>query len=291
MDGSRRSFLKFAGLTALGVAGGTSVKAVASGSSTPEPAAAPGEKRWAMVVDLRKFHNNEELVKRCVEACHKAHNVPAHENPKDQIEWVWAEDFHTAFHEQSLNYIREDLEHTPTLLMCNHCDNPPCVRVCPTKATWKRESDGIVMMDWHRCIGCRYCMVGCPYGSRSFNWRDPRSAENLDEPHELEPTFPTRMRGVVEKCTFCDERIADGKLPACVEACTDNELIFGDLNDADSPVREILHKHLAIRRKPGLGTEPEVYYIVDSPETLHGGHEPAQPAVAADSEGTEADHV
>jgi molybdopterin-containing oxidoreductase family iron-sulfur binding subunit len=143
-------------------------------------------------------------------------------------------------------------------VFCNHCDNPPCTRVCPTQATWKRD-DGIVMMDWHRCIGCRYCVAACPYGSRSFNWRDPRGA--LDG-ERIDPDYPTRTRGVVEKCTFCDERLAKGQMPACVEACTSNCLIFGDLEDPDSEVRAALRERHAIRRKPGLGTQPEVYYLV-----------------------------
>jgi molybdopterin-containing oxidoreductase family iron-sulfur binding subunit len=131
------------------------------------------------------------------------------------------------------------------------------VKVCPTQATWKRESDGIVMMDWHRCIGCRYCVAACPYGSRSFNWRDPR-------PHigEINEDFPTRSRGVVEKCTFCEERLARGEMPACVESCKERALTFGDLEDPESEVRAILGSSYSIRRKPGLGTRPEVYYLV-----------------------------
>jgi molybdopterin-containing oxidoreductase family iron-sulfur binding subunit len=119
------------------------------------------------------------------------------------------------------------------------------------------------MMDWHRCIGCRYCIVACPYGSRSFNWTDPR-------PHipNMTTEYPTRMRGVVEKCTFCEERVAKGRLPACVEVCTNDEIVFGDLNDPESKVRHLLAERLAIRRKPDLGTHPEVYYIVEDPRTL-----------------------
>jgi Fe-S-cluster-containing dehydrogenase component len=131
------------------------------------------------------------------------------------------------------------------------------VRVCPTQATWKREKDGIVMMDWHRCIGCRYCMAACPYGSRSFNWRDPRP--DIAEPNT---GYPTRTKGVVEKCTFCDARLAKGKLPACVEACPQKAMTFGDLDDAGSNVRQLLKEQYAIRRKPELGTEPEIFYIV-----------------------------
>jgi Fe-S-cluster-containing dehydrogenase component len=112
-------------------------------------------------------------------------------------------------------------------------------------------------MDFHRCIGCRYCMAGCPYGSRSFNWRDPR-------PFIQQPTldFPTRTRGVVEKCNFCEERLATGELPACVEACKERALIFGDLKDRNSDLRKALEgKHL-LQRMPELGTKPRIYYIV-----------------------------
>jgi len=113
------------------------------------------------------------------------------------------------------------------------------------------------MMDWHRCIGCRYCMVACPYGSRSFNWADPR-------PYiaRLSPDFPTRSKGVVEKCTFCYERLEKGQSPACVEACTEKAMAFGDLEDPRSEVRRLLEARYGIRRRPELGTQPEIYYLV-----------------------------
>ncbi len=266
MKSSRRGFLKFAGLSAVGVAGSAAVTTTASGTVEHEPPATTG-KRLAMVVDLRKFSKDDKLLQKCIDACHSAHSVPDFkDDPKNEVKWIWTEDFQTAFHSQEFHYIREDLKGKPTLLMCNHCDNPPCTRVCPTQATWKRASDGVVMMDWHRCIGCRYCVVACPYGSRSFNWKDPRTAPNLAG---LGPeSYPTRMRGVVEKCTFCDERLARGELPACVAACDNGEMVFGDLNDPESEVRQLLAEHFAIRRRPGLGTQPEVYYIVEDPQTL-----------------------
>jgi molybdopterin-containing oxidoreductase family iron-sulfur binding subunit len=130
------------------------------------------------------------------------------------------------------------------------------VRACPTQATFKRESDGIVLMDFHRCIGCRFCMAACPFGSRSFNFRDPRPFIN-----EIDDKFPTRMKGVVEKCNFCAERLAVGQLPACVEV-SEGKLAFGDLYDPESEVRELIRTHYTIRRKQSLGTEPSVYYIV-----------------------------
>ena len=113
------------------------------------------------------------------------------------------------------------------------------------------------MMDWHRCIGCRYCMAACPYGSRSFNWKDPRpyvKKLNLD--------FPTRTKGVVEKCDFCEERLAKGQLPACVEACPEKAMLCGDLDSSNSPVKELLSSRYSIRRKPELGTKPEIFYLV-----------------------------
>jgi len=130
------------------------------------------------------------------------------------------------------------------------------VRVCPTQATWKRD-DGIVDMDWHRCIGCRYCMAACPYGSRSFNWMDPR--RYIQHPNA---EFPTRTKGVVEKCTFCTERLVAGRLPGCVEACPEKALVFGNLADPHSPIRELLAKRQHLRRRPELGTGPAVFYIV-----------------------------
>lgn len=212
-----------------------------------------------MVVDLKKCREQHDCDK-CIIACHKTHNVPTftdEKREKDEVKWIWKEPFHYAFHEQDNPHVSDELKHTNAPLLCNHCDDPPCVSVCPTEATWKRESDGIVMMDWHRCIGCRYCIAACPYGSRSFNYRNPRPGIA-----QINPDYPTRMRGVVEKCTFCEERLARGEMPACVEACDAGALVFGDLEDPNSEVSRILRDHFSIRRKPALGTQPQVYYLV-----------------------------
>ena len=155
----------------------------------------------------------------------------------------------------------------PVLVLCNHCTNPPCVRVCPTQATWKREEDGIVMMDMHRCIGCRYCMAACPYGSRSFNWKDPREFVDTDAQGNFYSEFPTRTRGVVEKCNFCAERLRDGLQPACVEAANqvpggEGALTFGNLADSGSEVNRVLSSQRTITRRVSLGTGPNVFYIV-----------------------------
>jgi molybdopterin-containing oxidoreductase family iron-sulfur binding subunit len=252
----RRKFMKVAGVAALGLAGGASTKQRAqdaSGTIAYKPLVGS---RWAMVIDLEKCRWAKDC-DDCIVACHKTHNVPKLDNPKDEIKWIWKESFEHAFHELEHEYASEELLHSHALLLCNHCDNPPCVKVCPTQATWKREEDGIVMMDWHRCIGCRYCVAGCPYGSRSFNWRDPRPF--IEEIHD---DFPGRSRGVVEKCTFCEERLAKGQMPACVEACKEKAIIFGDLEDPNSEVRDILGEHFSIRRRAGLGTKPQVYYLL-----------------------------
>jgi Fe-S-cluster-containing dehydrogenase component len=254
MEVNRRKFLSIAGTAAaLGIAG----KPVYNILASDKTVAKPGKKRLAMVIDFRKLMENPGVMDKCIEACHKSHNVPDIDDKKKEVKWIWEEQFDHAFIEQDNYHIPENIKRHQILLLCNHCDNPPCVNVCPTQATWKREEDGVVMMDWHRCIGCRYCMAACPYGSRSFNWKDPRP-----DIKDITPEFPTRMKGVVEKCTFCDERLARGKNPACVDACGNGEILFGDLNDANSEIRKILSQNYSIRRKPELGTQPEVYYIV-----------------------------
>lgn len=252
----RRKFLTFAGATtALAFLGKHSFEAVAENQAHFEALNSTETKRYAMVIDLKKCVEHENCNK-CIEACHKVHNVPKINNPKDEIKWIWKEFYQNAFVEQENERLPREILDKKVLLLCNHCDNPPCTKVCPTKATWKRE-DGIVMMDWHRCIGCRYCVAACPYGSRSFNWIEPR--EHLEV---MNPDFPTRTRGVVEKCTFCDERLARGLLPACVISCPYNALYFGDLKDENSEVTKILATNFSLRRKAELGTHPEIYYLI-----------------------------
>jgi len=254
---NRRGFLKIGGLAVAG----TFAKPIFDVFSTLRlPDIKASEKalvghRWAMVVNSRACQA-EDGCKDCIEACHQLHNVPDFGNPKDEIKWIWTMPFEEVFHGQEHEFIEEKLKHTPVPVLCNQCDNPACASVCPTQATWKRE-DGIVMMDYHRCIGCRYCMAACPYGARSFNWRTPDPFIKNGN-----PDFPTRTRGVVEKCNFCRERLAQGLTPGCVEACKEKALVFGDLEDPNSEIRELLQTNYSISRKPGLGTKPQVYYLV-----------------------------
>jgi Fe-S-cluster-containing dehydrogenase component len=248
----RRTFLKIGGLTMAGFA----LRPAYTLLSTPvSHQATAAKKRWAMLVELRACVKKEGC-SDCVKACHRLHNVPAFQNAKHEIKWIWTSPFAEVFPEQIHRFTKDDAKQQPVLVLCNHCDNPPCVPVCPTKATFKRD-DGIVMMDYHRCIGCRYCMAACPYGARSFNWKDPGPAIP-----ELNQAYPTRTRGVVEKCNFCEERLAQGQMPACVEACKEKGLYFGDLNDPGSEIRKILEGRFVLQRKPSLGTVPNVYYLV-----------------------------
>jgi len=251
MSTDRRAFLTLAGGCALALAGRAARQALAAPQSSPAQS-----RRWAMVIDAQKCLQQEGC-RKCVQACHQAHNVPAPAEPRHEVKWIWKEAFEHAFPSEAGEHLRESLRGNPVLVFCNHCDQPPCVRVCPTQATWKRAEDGLVMMDWHRCIGCRYCVAACPYGSRSFNWVDPR-------PHlaSLNAEYPTRTKGVVEKCTFCEERLEQGRPPACVEACPEKALVFGDLRDPASEVRRLLRARYTLRRKPELGTQPQIYYIV-----------------------------
>jgi molybdopterin-containing oxidoreductase family iron-sulfur binding subunit len=288
MESSRRKFLKLAGIAAVGATAAPALTSLASDKSDHQARPTAGKtmrhpealtaKHWGMVIDTRQLTSDDDL-KPIIEACHRVHNVPVFEEdlqipklpvealdkavPKrvvsdkkrHEIKWIWEDEFGHVFPDSENRYLAERLENMPFLVLCNHCENPPCVQACPTKATFQRE-DGIVLMDFHRCIGCRFCMAACPYGSRSFNFRDPRQGLT-----EVNIAFPTRMKGVVEKCNFCAERLAKGLMPACVEA-SNGAIIFGDLTDPDSNVRQALRENYTIRRSPSLGTGPSVYYII-----------------------------
>lgn len=275
MKKSRRSFLKAAGISAVAIGAAPAIKAVAVASgeaASALPAKTPKAealvaKRWGMVINTNKI--TDEVVQNVVTACRNAHNIPDFDhkpdkekypdtrpaNKQQEIKWIWEEHYEHAFPEMEDEFLAEKYKALPFLVTCNHCKNAPCVQACPTKATFKRP-DGIVIMDFHRCIGCRFCMAACPYGSRSFNFRDARPF--IDK---INPEFPVRSKGVVEKCNLCAERLAKGEQPACVEA-SEGAIVVGDLEDPASEVRVLLNENYAIRRKQELGTEPSVYYIM-----------------------------
>ncbi|MDD5757856.1 MAG: 4Fe-4S dicluster domain-containing protein [Desulfobulbaceae bacterium] len=287
MDVKRRKFLKIAGLSAVaGITAPTAFNSLLNGaafaSSTEHgaPPAAEGSHatghggheeesnlfQYGMVIDIKKFAEHQGLAEKCVTACHSEHNVPDFGNPKDEIKWIWVDDYEHGFTGYSQNKSMTGLNDLPVLLTCNHCANPPCVRACPTKATFKNDH-GVVVMDFHRCIGCRFCMAACPYGARSFNWRNPRekyaNGNYKFYKNGINPNYPTRMRGVVEKCNFCPERLAVGKLPACVEATGNTKaMVFGNINDPKSEIAQVLSANFTIQRNPAAGTKPSVFYII-----------------------------
>ncbi len=166
---------------------------------------------------------------------------------------------------------------------CQHCDNAPCVKVCPVGARYKRE-DGIVATDWERCIGCRYCETACPYGVNYFNWTDPNDDQYLDAgaeggvlpyrnpdlegphgPEQRRIAGSAHLQGVIDKCTFCVQRVEQGLDPACVTVCPLRALVFGDLDDPDSAVSRTLVRRHSFRLLEEAGTEPRVFYIGGEP--------------------------
>jgi molybdopterin-containing oxidoreductase family iron-sulfur binding subunit len=147
-------------------------------------------------------------------------------------------------------------------VQCFQCDKAPCVKACPTKATWQ-EPDGIVVVDYDWCIGCRYCMAACPYWGRRFNWNKPHVP--LKETTKKQHYLGNRLRGKgqVEKCTFCVQRSREGRLPACVEACPTGARVFGNLLDPKSEIRFVLKHKKVFRLKEDLGTDPKFWYFID----------------------------
>jgi Fe-S-cluster-containing dehydrogenase component len=260
MSMDRRIFLKIAGLTGVGLglsAADIFVRNTASASMESHTVSAAAT-RLGIVIDVSKFKTPENY-QQIMDACHSIHNVPTlipeKNNPKNEVKWIWTDIYPHVFPDQVNEYHPHALREQTFPLLCNHCDNPPCVRVCPTKATFKRD-DGIVAQDPHRCIGCRFCMAGCPYGSRSFNYVHPRPYIK-----KLDTSYPTRTIGVVEKCTLCVERLARGLEPACVEA-SNGAMVFGNLADPESEIRKVLDTKFTLRRKPALGTMPSVFYVI-----------------------------
>lgn len=143
---------------------------------------------------------------------------------------------------------------------CQQCRNPQCISVCPTKATWQEE-DGIVVVDYDWCIGCRYCMAACPYGARHFNWGEPHIPDDEVNPITAYLGNRPRTKGVVEKCTFCIQRVRNGQYPSCVEVCPTGARKFGNLLDPDSEIRYILENKRVLIFKEELNTQPKFYYF------------------------------
>jgi molybdopterin-containing oxidoreductase family iron-sulfur binding subunit len=204
-------------------------------------------KKFVRVIDLAKCRS----LKKCQEACDDAHSL------SDAQDWLKV-------------YPMEEGEHTapywqPT--SCMHCDEPPCVKVCPVDATFKRI-DGIVGIDGERCIGCRFCMAACPYSARIFNWEEPQlPLDVLKQQYSSETGLPP-VRGTVSKCNFCSDKIRNGELPRCVSACPNGVFYFGDMNEdtvtnGSETVRfsDLIRDRAGYRLMEDLGTKPRVYYL------------------------------
>ncbi len=147
-------------------------------------------------------------------------------------------------------------------VQCHQCENPPCVDSCPVGATWQ-EADGIVVIDYDWCIGCRFCMTACPYWARRFNWNQPTLAAEEVNPETHYLGNRPRSVGVTEKCTFCVQRTRKGRLPACHEACPTGARVFGNLLDPDSEIRQVVETKTVFRLKEELKTEPKLWYYTD----------------------------
>lgn len=203
--------------------------------------------------------------RRCAYACKEENNIP------DTISPPWIEIFEMksgldVTSQPSVDDLQDgattSYEKSPTKgswympVQCYHCDDPPCVKVCPTGATYKDETDGIVLMDYDRCVGCRFCVVACPYSARRFNWSKPELDEDL-----VNPQVPLRKVGVAEKCTFCVHRVRKGRLPACVVACPVSARHFGKQDDPDSEISRILEANHSFRLLHETNTYPNIWYI------------------------------
>ena len=251
---ARRDFLKVA---AVGVTAATATQFIKPAAAAEDQA--KGRRQWVMVIDQSK----------CIGCGYCTLACQAHNDINPAIEW---------------NRVTPvgKLAGKDVFLPrpCMQCSKAPCVEVCPVNASYYRP-DGIVMMDYDRCIGCRYCEVACPYQARSFNW-DAFDGPNPAVPKWGQPEVARRPRGVVEKCAFCYQRIDRGialglepgadvdATPACVVACPTGARIFGDLNDPASAVSQLLKDHVTYRLREELGTQPRVYYIAPDVQNMEG---------------------
>ncbi len=245
---SRRGFLLTGGAagTSLALLGAS----VAAGAQTPA-AGSGGSHQWAMVIDLRKCDGcvTQDKPPQCAEACNAEHFVPAGQ------QWM------------RVMKVEEPGGSHFLPRPCMHCENAPCLNVCPVGATY-RTDEGVVLVNHERCIGCRMCMAACPYGARSFNWAEPQNPPGATfAQYSPESPLPHR-KGTVEKCTLCAHMLRNGKLPACAEGCPMNAIYLGDLvTDVATNGKEVVKLSRLVaeangsRLKEDLGTRPRVWYI------------------------------
>ena len=242
-DPRRRRFLS-AAAAAAGVTLAPGVTLYGLGAATSASARAPDQPaspsvRWGLLVDVNKCRAD---CKACVDACAEENGLNGHGRPATDAQWIRKVE------------VRDPASgNTRSLpMMCQHCASPPCVDVCPTGASFRRV-DGIVLVDKHICIGCRYCMLACPYKARSF----------IHEALEDQKPHAPRGMGTVESCTFRVHRVDAGRTPACVEACGEaggGAMTFGDLNDPESEISKQVARHTTTRIRADLGLDVAVRY-------------------------------
>ena len=232
----RRQVLAWgAAMAGVALAPGVTLFDLAHGRAPSEPASS--KVRWGMLVDLNKCASDCDA---CVTACDRENGLPVVKTPTSS-QWI---------RKVELKDMRGQVRSVP--MMCQHCAEPPCVDVCPTGASFKR-ADGIVLVDRHTCIGCRYCMMACPYKARSFV-HEPVTGQRPEVP---------RGKGCVESCTLCVHRIDRGGIPACVEACAaagHGALLFGDLNDPGSEIAKRVASYWTSAVRADLRLDPGVRY-------------------------------
>ncbi|MGV6852943.1 MAG: sulfate reduction electron transfer complex DsrMKJOP subunit DsrO [bacterium] len=235
-DPGRRGFLgRMALIAGITVAPGIVLR---QAISKPDDQAVSNKTRWGILVDTSKCADGCDA---CVTACNTKHGLKTPENLQTDAQYI-----------RKVTIVDNNSGVEKSLpMMCQHCESPPCVDVCPTGASFKRE-DGIVLVDKHLCIGCRYCMMACPYKARSFAHED--YTEQL--PHT------PRGKGTVESCNMCVDNVDKGELPACVSACggAGGALTFGDLNDPQSEISKKLAQHGGAAIRADLGLNPGVRY-------------------------------
>jgi len=239
IDLYRRRFLGGTAAAAAGMAVVPGVFLHEIGHAKPADEGVTDTVRWGMLIDSNMC---AEGCNDCVQACNEEHGLYGHDRPETDAQWI-----------RKVTLRDKQTGHTQTLpLLCQHCEHPPCVDVCPTGASFKR-ADGIVLVDKHICIGCRYCMMACPYKARSF----------IHETLQDQLPYTPRGKGTVESCTFCVHRVDSDRIPACVEACTKenhNAMVFGDLNDPDSDISRELKQQSSRQIRADLQLNTGVRY-------------------------------
>ena len=226
-----------------------------------------GKYRWGMVIDLNKCTG----CKTCVIACKAENNlqtVPVSEAKKGRINnWINVKTVTAG------EYPNAKIRYLP--MLCNHCEKPPCTKVCPVRATYLND-EGLVAQIYGRCIGCRYCANACPYTAKTFNWFKPEFSENYKM--MLSPDVSVRGAGVVEKCTFCHHRLQQARekarvekrelkegdyIPACAQNCPTDAITFGNLRNKNSKVHKLAKSFNTFRLLEDIGSEPKVTYIAE----------------------------